>query len=176
MRRKSDKLSQNERQLWRKETANDTPLSKENGAPPEVDTKAEAMNTRDIQPDFSEITPASGQRHITQQALVPNKLDHLEPGRIKQLIGKNSKRDASLDLHGLTQEQAYSSVCDFIEEAYASQKRQLRIITGKGSGTLKEQLVHWLNSPKLRPHILAISYASAREGGEGALIVLLRRT
>jgi DNA-nicking Smr family endonuclease len=34
----------------------------------------------------------------------------------------------------------------------------------------------WLDEPEFRPHLLAIATAQPRDGGNGALYVMLRRT
>jgi DNA-nicking Smr family endonuclease len=85
---------------------------------------------------------------------------------------------ATLDLHGMTQEKAHAQVIAFIKRAVGNDYRVVRIITGKGSrtgGVLKASLPKWLEVPQLRPFILAISYATPREGGEGVLHVQLKR-
>lgn len=107
--------------------------------------------------------------------LHPSQHRPLDKKRIQHLQNPRSRRDATLDLHGLTQDAAYQAVCDFIEHCAASGKRQLRIITGKGAGILQQQLLLWLNNRHLRPKITAITYAGPKEGGTGALLLLLKR-
>lgn len=90
--------------------------------------------------------------------------------------------DATLDLHGATQEEAYSALLNSIRRLSASGKRLLLVITGKGSrsargeGVLKEQVPKWLAGEPLRPYIVAIATAKAYHGGSGALYVYLKRT
>lgn len=88
--------------------------------------------------------------------------------------------DARLDLHGMTQNQAYEKLMDFLRESQALGKRCVIIITGRGrlsqgGGVLKRETPNWLNSPQARPRVLAISEAAPSDGGAGALYVLLRR-
>lgn len=91
-----------------------------------------------------------------------------------------------LDLHGLTEKEAFDAVDSFIRNAYLQGLRCVLIITGKGinretddwydkKGILKESVPNWLNTPELRPLILAVSHATPEDGGSGALYVLLRR-
>lgn len=99
-------------------------------------------------------------------------MDRLRRGRLRP--------EARLDLHGLTQEKAHRSLNRFIDQAQASGARSLIIITGKGrvsegGGVLRNQVPKWLNAPDLRPRILAFTPAQPRDGGAGALYVLLRR-
>lgn len=95
--------------------------------------------------------------------------------------------EATLDLHGKTENSAYEAVADFIPRCYASAKRCVCIITGKGlnvhadndifpqKGILKQLVPQWLNAPHLRGMILIYKHPTARLGGDGALYILLRR-
>jgi DNA-nicking Smr family endonuclease len=78
----------------------------------------------------------------------------------------------TLDLHGMTAARAHQAVVQLIVGAYAGQLRVVEIITGKGEVLLRE-LPHWLNSPQLRPLILALAHPHA--ANTGAVRVLLRR-
>jgi DNA-nicking Smr family endonuclease len=82
---------------------------------------------------------------------------------------------ARLDLHGRTQDDAYRALCSFIDGAHGAGRRSVLIITGKGQGVLKNAVPRWLNQPPLRGRILSFSYAQQKDGGAGALYVLLRR-
>jgi DNA-nicking Smr family endonuclease len=183
MRRKSENISDTEKLAWAKETAADAPLkqaiksSKTPIADADADADADSFIT-DLPENFSqsnEKQTAILAKPPRLNPLIPGNLKHLEPKRAKQFTRAQSKRDASLDLHGLTQNIAYDLVCKFIENAHRNQKRNLRIITGKGAGILQTQLLHWLNAPRLRSKIIAVNYAAPREGGAGALVVLLKR-
>lgn len=93
--------------------------------------------------------------------------------------------DATLDLHGYTQEAALEKLQIFIGHAYHKNYRNVLIITGKGlksqedglkvDGILKERVPHWLNHTAMRSLILAFTYAQPTDGGSGALYVLLKR-
>ena len=84
---------------------------------------------------------------------------------------------ARLDLHGLRPEAARQALIKFIKEQNILAHRCLLIIHGKGSHrgeapVLKNLVNHWL--PQF-PQILAFHSALARDGGAGALYVLLKR-
>lgn len=88
--------------------------------------------------------------------------------------------EARLDLHGHTQETAFRALTGFIEGSAAAGRRCVLVITGKGSGAgsggvLRSAVPRWLAQPGLRRHILSISEARQKDGGAGALYVLLRR-
>lgn len=84
-----------------------------------------------------------------------------------------------MDLHGLTQVEAHRALQGFIEGAYNAGKRAVLVITGKGltpgSGVLRDAVPRWLNEDPLRKMILAFSHAQPKDGGEGALYVLVKR-
>ena len=93
--------------------------------------------------------------------------------------------DAKLDLHGMTQDQAYAALKNFVLKSHSQDKRMLLIITGKGqknrdplapkTGIIKQRAPEWLSEPELKNLILKTHPAKAKHGGDGALYVLLRR-
>ena len=86
--------------------------------------------------------------------------------------------EASLDLHGMTQDEAHPALHDFIKRAYAGGKRCVLVITGKGAdgeGVLKRMAPEWLAQSAVKDLILKTAPAQPRDGGEGALYILLRR-
>lgn len=88
--------------------------------------------------------------------------------------------EASLDLHGMTQQQAYQSLIIFINNCQRQHKRCVLIITGKGSsrdspGILKQQVPLWLGSPPLQQQVISLSDAHIHDGGQGAIYVLIRK-
>lgn len=94
--------------------------------------------------------------------------------------------EATLDLHGYTEEKAYNAVFSFIKNTYSQGKRSVIIVTGKGTrrdegdffsskGVLRERVPQWLNSEELRPFILSFIHPEQKLGGSGALQILLRR-
>ncbi|HEY5209792.1 MAG TPA: Smr/MutS family protein [Stellaceae bacterium] len=87
--------------------------------------------------------------------------------------------EARLDLHGMTQIEAHRALAGFITRSHAAGKRALLVITGKGlkegSGVLRAAVPRWLGEPALRPRVLAVTPAMPKDGGAGALYILLRR-
>ena len=93
----------------------------------------------------------------------------------KKLKNGQISIESRLDLHGYTVENARSILSQFIAESIEQQLRCVIIIHGKGSlggpPILKTMLNHWL---KQIPDILAFSSALPKDGGTGALYVLLK--
>ena len=86
--------------------------------------------------------------------------------------------DATIDLHGLTRTEAHRALNAFLEGAQEAGRRSVLVITGKGSrgeGVLRDSVPHWLNAEPNRRMIRAFSHAAPKDGGQGALYVLLKR-
>lgn len=82
-----------------------------------------------------------------------------------------------IDLHGMTQDQARSSLAAFVLAAFERGARGVLVITGKGAlgdGVLRRRAPEWLAEPSLRPLVAGISEAHRRHGGAGALYVALK--
>jgi DNA-nicking Smr family endonuclease len=86
--------------------------------------------------------------------------------------------EARLDLHGMTQAEAHRALSGFVAASRSLGRRSVLVITGHGrisGGILKAAVPRWLAEPELRRHLLAITPAQPRDGGAGALHLLLRR-
>lgn len=87
------------------------------------------------------------------------------------------KVEDELDLHGLRVDAARLALARFLAECTQQDCRCVRVITGKGFGSrsatpvLKAQVDRWL---RLRSEVLAFCSTIARDGGTGAVYVLLR--
>lgn len=84
---------------------------------------------------------------------------------------------AALDLHGLRRDEARDAVARFLPQAVRDGLRCVRIIHGKGLGSidrkpvLKDKVLRWLVQ---REEVIAFCEAPPHTGGSGALLVLLR--
>lgn len=89
--------------------------------------------------------------------------------------------EARLDLHGFSQAQAEEALAVFIRRAAASGKRCVLVITGKGlrkaegTGILRKRVPEWLSDLQREGLVLRWHEARQRDGGAGALYILLRR-
>lgn len=90
--------------------------------------------------------------------------------------------DSVLDLHGLRQQEAQDQLTRTVTGAYASGKRCLLVITGKGSrsagdepGVLRRMLPVWMGLEPMKSIVLAVEQARQKDGGSGAFYVYLRR-
>ncbi len=73
-----------------------------------------------------------------------------------------------LDLHALTVDEALLKLDQFLNDAFVAGFYQVRIVHGKGTGTLRQAVAEYLNK-----HRLVRAYRSgwSGEGGAGATIV-----
>ncbi len=104
------------------------------------------------------------------------------PG-LQQRVVKKLRRgqfitSAELDLHGMVVTEARQALLEFIAECRAHHARYARIVHGKGHGSseshpvLKNRLNSWLRQID---EVLAFCSAQPKDGGTGALYLLLKR-
>ncbi len=90
-----------------------------------------------------------------------------------QLRQGKMRPQVTLDLHGMRVDEARRAVAQFLERAFRQGLRHLIIIHGKGghgNAVLRGKVYQWLpQSPK----VLAFSSAIPRDGGSGAVYILL---
>jgi DNA-nicking Smr family endonuclease len=108
-------------------------------------------------------------------------LSFVRPG-LSRLILRRLRRgewvsQAELDLHGLTRRDAKIELANFLFECKRHGIRCIRIIHGKGLGSINREPVlklhvrHWLMQ---REEVLAFVQARPVDGGGGAVMVLLK--
>ena len=107
-------------------------------------------------------------------------LTGIDGHRADRLRRGKQEIEGRLDLHGMRQIEAHDALIGFIAAAQRAGKKTLLVITGKGSfsngdSVLRANVPLWLNERPLRDKILAITPAHPRDGGAGALYVVLKR-
>ncbi|MGO8917065.1 MAG: Smr/MutS family protein [Stellaceae bacterium] len=153
--------SREERALWRAAMRDVAPLE-EGAAPPPPAEPAP-------RPARAAAAPGAARGDLAADA-APG-LDRRSAERLRR--GRRAI-EARLDLHGMTQDEAHRALATFVARAHASDKRCLLLITGK-SGVLRAAVPRWLNEAPNRSRLLAFSPAQPKDGGAGALYLLLRR-
>ena len=179
--------SREESDLWRHVTGDVKPLARREKPKPDApDAAPPVPRSKSRKPatatDLKKPAPPPGPP--TPRA--PELTHGLSPG-VDRRTADNLRRgrrtiEARLDLHGMTQAEAHRRVHAFVERQQAAGRRCVLIVTGKGirrgegvGGVLREAVPRWLNEPDLRPRVLSFTHAQPKDGGEGALYVLLRR-
>jgi DNA-nicking Smr family endonuclease len=99
------------------------------------------------------------------------------PDTLRKLRRGHWVIQAQLDLHGLRTDQAREALAEFLRNAGKRGQRCVRIIHGKGLGSvnkepvLKNKVRNWLVQ---KDEVIAFCQAKAADGGAGALVVLLK--
>ena len=178
--RKDKKMSSDDHMVWQKVVETVKPMRTHY----DIETLQEILDgpPKPVEPIRSlalALQPAVKVKHAAP-------LPELGVGQVVGLdrrTGERMKRGAlpiegRIDLHGMTRDQAQLRLFNFIVGAYEQGKRSILVITGKGQGgmgILKSEVPRWLNLPPIREKVLGFSYAQPKDGGDGALYVLLRR-
>jgi DNA-nicking Smr family endonuclease len=134
-------------------------------------------------PEPPSLPPPARDRPAPQRKLPLPPLDRfagLDRANAERLKRGRHPIEARLDLHGMAQQEAHQALARFVPGMRAAGRRCVLVITGRGMspagpGILKQSVPRWLAEPDLRRHILAIAPAQPRDGGAGALYLLLRR-
>ncbi len=184
-RRRSRRLSDEERLLWKGVAKSVTPLRRHVPADPEPDPSGPAASAetkpRRRPPPQSPSSPPS------PRPASPPLLETLGRREKKKIARGRAAIDARIDLHGRTQAEAYDALIGFIRRSQMRGARTVLVITGKGRresadgesgggrGVLRRQVPMWLGLPELRDCVVGFEPASVGHGGEGALYVRLRK-
>ncbi|MCZ8543979.1 Smr/MutS family protein [Mesorhizobium qingshengii] len=173
MTRRTERLSEDDRVLWNLVARTAKPLKGRTA----VDIPDIGAETRPTPPQPAPLAgaPAGAAKPKAQHiahALDEPTLDKLSKGRLPI--------EGRVDLHGLTQDEAYSLLFSFLRRAHAGGIRYVLVITGKGSssggdGVLRRAVPAWLSTPAFRPLVSSHDHAARNHGGSGALYVRLRR-
>ncbi len=99
----------------------------------------------------------------------------------QQLKAGRLSSEGHLDLHGQNADQALDSLLFFMRESYLAGRRMVLVIPGRGKNSprglsiLRQELQSWLTREPLKRIVLAFCTAQPKDGGAGALYVLLRK-
>lgn len=184
---KKPTLSERDKAVWQKVADTVRPLGERPDAPP-IAPRRMVRNLRENQELPSEWHSRPGP---APEARIDRKMR-------RQITSGRQDVDRSIDLHGMTQDQAFRVLKSAIEGAIRRGDKTLLVVTGKGgkrfsqieatpaayrtrnefdqfAGVLKRMVPLWLNGPELKPFVQSYGPAAQDHGGEGALYVILRR-
>ena len=177
-----------DRALWDRVTREVTPLKRREptapaAAPPEVSpAQADDRKSEPRKGEQALLSPPPPRAALAPPAdLLPGAAGGADKRTLAKLRRGQIVPERRIDLHNMTQSEAYAALGGFLASAQAAGKRCVLVITGKGYrsqgtvGVLRTNVPHWLNQPGNRARILAFTHAVPADGGEGALYVLLRR-
>jgi len=174
--RRERKLSDEERVLWNVIARTTSPLKGKRAV--EVPELPVAVAEKSVAaPVQAAQVPAPAAPTPPKRQYVAHSLD--EPTRDKLSKGR-LPIEGRVDLHGLTQDEAYSLLLTFLARAHAGGVRYVLVITGKGNskggdGVLKRMVPAWLNTAPFRMLVSSHDHAARHHGGSGAIYIRLRR-
>ena len=196
-------LSEEERLLWQKVAEGVEPLwrSRRRTAKP---NEAVAEPPAAVEPDpkppvavAAPVPPAAKLQRSTAPAKplkpakpAPPALAHMDTKTKRRIARGFLLLEERIDLHGLTQANAYSALRGFIAGARARGAKLVLVITGKGigpagevdhhrfsvgeRGVLRRLVPQWLALPDMREYVVGFEEAHVAHGGAGAIYVRLR--
>lgn len=149
---------------------------------------AETVKTRKPLPHADE-TPGAPAKPVRLRAASPKAPPAPTPmkapvaplqhrGNEKRVRRGSVEIDATLDLHGHTQDSGRAALARFLYAAQSRGARTVIVVTGVGrggEGVLKRRLPHWLSEPEIRRVVTGYAPAHRSHGGAGAFYVFLRR-
>jgi DNA-nicking Smr family endonuclease len=170
--RRDDHLSEDDRILWTLVARSTRPLK----------GKAAVEIPDMVEPKpLPAAAPVNGDPAVAARPKAQHVSHALDDQTLNKLAKGRLPIEGRVDLHGMTQDEAYSLLLTFLHRAHAGDIRYVLVITGKGSssggdGILRRSVPAWLSTPAFRPLVSSHDHAARNHGGSGALYVRLRRT
>jgi DNA-nicking Smr family endonuclease len=174
----SDKDNEDDDDLFHQAMNGVTPLKRANRISPEPPPRKPPRRQPDNEPAvFSERFTEGMYQQQCPDSLYFERAGGAQKSVIKKLRTGKLALDATLDLHGLTVDEARLHLIDFMDECRQFGYRHVIIIHGKGfrsqdKPVIKPMVNRWLREA---PEVLAFCSAQPKDGGTGAVYVLLRR-
>jgi DNA-nicking Smr family endonuclease len=131
---------------------------------------------------LAELVSGEGEFDLSDsEEFIEGSVRGFDPGVMRKLRAGDFTAQARLDLHGLTRDEAKPAVENFIQKSRIAGHRCVLLITGKGLNSvdqipvLKAGVQGWLTRGRAAKQVLGFCSARPKDGGAGAVYVLLRR-
>lgn len=193
------RLTEEERKLWRAVTKDAKPISRRPAegleTPHEEERATLPVQPQSLSPMRAPSLPPSPPVTPPRRSSEPPPLTGLDRRTSQKLARGQMEIEATLDLHGHSQEAAHQSLNAFIARSRGRGLRCVLVITGKGAspyarhtlhgstfyevperqGVLRSAVPRWLNEAELRAHVSGFQPAHPKHGGGGAFYIWLRK-
>ena len=179
-RRRQERLER-ENSVFRRAMSDVAPLPPSGRVAPEPASVRPVARQRQLDEREALAQSLSDEIDIAQMLETDDRLSFRRPGvgndAMRKLRSGHWVVQARLDLHGLRRDDARDAVAAFVAQGARDGLRCVRVIHGKGLGSvnrqpvLKEKVMRWLAQ---RQEVIAFCQAPPFAGGSGALLVLLR--
>jgi DNA-nicking Smr family endonuclease len=178
MSRRTKGLTREDQLLWSKVARSVAPM-KGRTVPAEPDEGEDAFAAGVASPDLPPVMAEAKHKAENLRRAADRPAGFDRPTR-KKLAKGRVPIDGKIDLHGMTQSEAYGTLLSFLHNAYAHGRRHVLVVTGRGAsmgsdGILRRQVPQWFATPAFRGLVSAHEDAARHHGGQGALYVRLRR-
>ncbi|NNH26897.1 MULTISPECIES: Smr/MutS family protein [Acinetobacter] len=133
-----------------------------------------AAATGPMQTDHAELSDTQAMLNpVASQATLSYRIGTLQHKVFEDLKAGNLRWFEAVDLHGCTVEDARAAVLQIIQMAKDENQNVIKIVHGKGpEAILKTYVNGWLRQHR---DVLAFVSAPEKQGGTGAVLVLLKR-
>ena len=192
------RLTDEERKLWRAVTKDAKPIARRPAegleTPREEERAALPVQPQSLAPLRAHPVP-SPKPASPHRAAEPPPLTGLDRRTSQKLARGQMEVEATLDLHGHSQEAAHQALIGFVSRSRSRGLRCILVITGKGAspyarhtlhgstfyevperqGVLRSAVPRWLNEADFRAHVSGFQPAHPKHGGGGAFYIWLRR-
>jgi DNA-nicking Smr family endonuclease len=157
------------------DTANIAKIEKSNSKKPSAQILAKrAAAIGPMETDQAELSDTQAMLNpVGSQATLSYRIATLQHKVFEDLKAGNLRWFEAVDLHGCTIEEARQAVLQIIQIAKDENQNVLKIVHGKGpDAILKSYVNSWLRQHR---DVLAFVSAPEKQGGTGAVLVLLKR-
>lgn len=155
-------------------------------APPAVPPSAEALRLPTEEAEslarLAELVSGEGEFDLADSdEFIEGAVHGFDANVLRKLRAGEFSTQAHVDLHGLTRDEAKAALERFVQKARVAGHRCVLVVTGRGLHSkdqvpvLKAGVQQWLSRGRLTKHVLAFCTARPKDGGAGAVYVLLRR-
>jgi DNA-nicking Smr family endonuclease len=155
-------------------------------APPAAPPSAEALRIPSEEAEslarLAELVSGEGDFDLADSdEFIEGSVHGFDANVLRKLRAGEFSTQAHVDLHGLTRDEAKGALERFVQKARVAGHRCVLVVTGRGLHSkdqvpvLKAGVQQWLSRGRLAKHVLAFCSARPRDGGAGAVYVLLRR-
>ncbi|WP_231895539.1 Smr/MutS family protein [Halodesulfovibrio spirochaetisodalis] len=108
-------------------------------------------------------------------------VEGVDPITLGKLRAGQYSPEGHLDMHGMVAQEAHEALVQFLRASYNKGKRTVLLIPGRGKNSpegyavLRERIQEWLTRDPFKRVVLAFCTAQNKDGGAGALYVMLRK-
>ncbi|MCQ8896060.1 Smr/MutS family protein [Limnobacter humi] len=181
LRLEAERKQREEAQLFQRQVQDVTPLPNSNrkvhdpNKPPPIARQRELDDAHVLQESISDDMDV--ERFLETDDKLSYRRNGIGLEALKRLRSGKWVIQAQIDLHGYRTEEAREAVGEFLRTCVKHDVRCVRIIHGKGLGSvgkepvLKDKVKRWLVQ---KDEVLAFCQAPPRDGGAGALLVILK--